>query len=92
MSGPVADAQHKHPENRAMAERHRRSRLVFWGFAVIAGVLLFTEHRAHLLGLLPYILLLACPLMHMFHHRHGSQHRRGGRDVDNDARSGERKP
>jgi Protein of unknown function (DUF2933) len=54
-----------------------RSR-AFWvaaGFFVIAGALLFTEHRAHVLGLLIYLPLLACPLMHFFmhgHHGHGS--------------------
>ena len=42
-------------------------------FAAIGGFFLFTEHRAHVLGLLPYLLLLACPLMHMFMH-HGHHH------------------
>ena len=42
------------------------------GFLVIAAFFLFTEHRAHLFGVLPYLLLLACPLMHLFMHgRHG---------------------
>ncbi len=48
-----------------------RGRWVFYGFLAIAGFLLFTEHRAHVLGILPYLLLLACPLMHLFHHGHG---------------------
>jgi len=47
---------------------------VFLGFALIAGYFLFTEHRAHLFGALPYLLLLACPLLHLLHghgdHRH----------------------
>ena len=49
--------------------------LVFVGFLIIAGALLFTEHRAHVLGLLVWLPLLACPLMHMFMHGghgHGS--------------------
>ncbi|QOF76126.1 DUF2933 domain-containing protein [Variovorax sp. 38R] len=29
------------------------------------GFLLFTEHRAHVLGVLPFALVLACPLMHI---------------------------
>lgn len=43
------------------------------GFLAVAGFFLFSEHRAHLLGWLPYLLLLACPLMHLFHDhsRHG---------------------
>jgi Protein of unknown function (DUF2933) len=49
-----------------------RAGLVFIGFAIIAGALLFTEHRAHVLGLLIWLPLLACPLMHLFmHHGHG---------------------
>jgi hypothetical protein len=38
----------------------------------VAGYVLWTEHRAHLAGALPFVLLLACPLMHVFmHHGHG---------------------
>jgi len=48
-----------------------RSGLVFLGFATIAGFFLWEEHKAHLLGALPYVLLLACPLMHLFHGGHG---------------------
>ncbi len=43
--------------------------------ALIAGVLYFllTEHRAHFFGALPYLILLLCPVMHIFMHRgHGS--------------------
>ncbi len=62
-----------------MSEHHdphsKRSHWVFIGFVLVAGFLLFTEHRAHVLGALPYLLLLACPLMHLFmHHGHGHQH------------------
>lgn len=54
--------------------RNARIGLVLAGFAVIAGILLFTEHRAHVLGLLVWLPLLACPLMHLFmHHGHGHQ-------------------
>lgn len=50
----------------------RAGRWVFWGFALVAAYFLWTEHRAHLLGILPYLLILACPLMHFFHHgKHG---------------------
>lgn len=43
------------------------------GFIAVAGFFLWTEHRAHLMGFLPYLLLGACPLMHLFHHGgHGS--------------------
>jgi len=46
--------------------------------AVIAAFFVLREHWAHALGLLPYILLLACPLMHLFH-GHGGH---GGHDHD----------
>ena len=39
----------------------------------IAAFYLWTEHRAHLLGALPYLLLLACPIIHLFAHR-GHRH------------------
>lgn len=49
----------------------RRS-LVLIAFLAIIGFLLFTEDLAHLFGILPYLLLLACPFMHFFMHgRHG---------------------
>jgi hypothetical protein len=42
----------------------------------MAGVFLFglallaSQHLQHIVGLLPYVLLLACPLMHLFGHGH----------------------
>jgi hypothetical protein len=54
------------------------------GFAVfgaVAAYFLLSEHRAHFLGSLPFLLLLACPLMHLFmrgghggHAGHGGRH------------------
>ena len=65
----MESTQHDHSRTR------QRSRWVLYGFLTIGGFLLFTEHRAHALGLLPYLLLLACPLMHLFmHHGHGGNH------------------
>lgn len=44
----------------------------------VGGFYLVTEHTAHLFGTLPYLFLLACPLIHVFMHRghghHGHQH------------------
>ena len=45
-----------------------RAFLVFLGFAAIALVLLWEEHKVHILGAWPYVFLLACPLMHIFMH------------------------
>lgn len=46
------------------------------GFGAVAAFFLFTEHRAHMFGLLPYLLLLACPVMMLFMHhgRDNSEH------------------
>lgn len=44
------------------------------GFLAIAAFFLWTEHRAHLLGVLPFLFFLACPLMHLFHHGRHGQH------------------
>ena len=42
------------------------------GFLAVAGFFLLTEHTAHVFGALPYLLIAACPLMHLFHHKgHG---------------------
>jgi len=53
-------------------------RWIFWGFVVVAAYFLLTEHRAHTFQYLPFLLLLACPIMHLFH-GHGGH---GGRDDD----------
>ena len=37
--------------------------------AALGGYLLWT-HTGHTLAALPYLLLLACPLMHLVHHGH----------------------
>lgn len=56
------------------------------GLLVMGGIatyFLLSEHRAHFLGALPLLLLLSCPLMHVFmHHGHGAHgghaHHHGG--------------
>jgi len=59
------------------AARQRRFTLGACVLLAIAAFYLWTEHRAHLFGALPYMLLLACPAMHLFmHHGHGG-HARG---------------
>jgi hypothetical protein len=44
-------------------------------FAAALGVYLLATHTGHALAALPYLILLACPLMHVFGHRHGSGHK-----------------
>jgi hypothetical protein len=42
--------------------------------AVIVLFYLLREHWLHALGILPYLILLLCPLMHLFHGSHGGSH------------------
>ena len=55
-----------------------RAGLVLVGFLIIGGALLFTEHRAHVLGFLVWLPLLLCPLMHLFMHGGHGSHRGHG--------------
>jgi len=45
-------------------------------FLAIAAFFLWTEHRAHLFGILPYLFLIACVFVHVFMHRGGHGHGR----------------
>jgi DUF2933 family protein len=76
--------RHIHDRNRGEASFLRsRAGLVLIGFLVIAGALLFTEHRAHVLGALIYLPLLLCPLMHVFMHgKHGGHGSHGHHNPD----------
>ncbi|MDR6383784.1 DUF2933 domain-containing protein [Paraburkholderia caribensis] len=67
-----------------------RSAIALLVFATIALFLLFSEHRAHFLGVLPYLLLLSCPLMHLFmHHGHGHGHRSPANEEGSSERGGD---
>jgi len=51
------------------------SGLVLLAFLAIAVFFLITEHWAHVLGVLPYLLFLLCPLLHLLMHGwHGHGH------------------
>ena len=79
-SEPSMEQQHAHPS--------------FWKSpfgivatlaAIAASVYLYVVHKDHILALLPYAILAACPLMHMFMHRghgHGGHSHGGSRDGD----------
>ena len=58
-----------------------RANIALIGFLAIAGYFLVTEHRAHLIPYLeywPFLLILACPLLHMFMHGGHGGHGGGG--------------
>jgi hypothetical protein len=65
-----------------------RAGVVFLVFVTIAGFYLLTEHTAHVFGVLPYLLILACPLMQVFTHRGHGGHGHGETD-DAPARRGQ---
>jgi hypothetical protein len=65
-----------------------RTGLVLLGFLGIAGFFLFTEHRAHVLGALPYVLLLLCPFLHFFGHGGHGGHGEGAPKDDHRGHSG----
>lgn len=67
-----------------MTEEHQQHddawpRRAIWAFAAFASIgafFLLAEHRAHVLPWLPWLILAACPLMHVFMHSgHGGHHR-----------------
>jgi len=64
-----------------------------FGLLIVLGIMLFflwTEHRAHLLGALPFLLLLLCPVMHLFMHRGHHHGRQGSSGKDEDDEPGGR--
>ena len=67
-----------------------RMKFAFFVFAGIAAFLLIAEHRAHVLPYLPWLILAACPLMHLFMHGghggHGGIDSPSGQDVGNKAK------
>lgn len=48
------------------------------GFLAVATYFLWEEHQVHILGALPWALLLLCPFLHFFMHRGHAVH--GSRD------------
>ena len=55
-------------------------------FMLVAGAVgiyyLLTEHLSHVAQAVPYLFLLACPLMHLFGHHHGGHHHGASREDD----------
>ncbi len=83
------ERKHDGPEERRRLSFD--SRWILLGFLAVAAFFLFTEHRAHLFGFLPYAILLLCPLMHVFH-GHGTHGNRGENDRPAQHEHGEKKP
>ena len=62
-----------HPDTRGSSGLSRRVRIALLMVALIGGFYLLREHWSHVAGNWVYLLLLACPLMHLLHGhgRHG---------------------
>jgi Protein of unknown function (DUF2933) len=73
-------SQHKPEPNGFWRSRYAIGLVVL---GAIAAYFLLTEHRAHVFAALPFLFLLACPLMHVFMHRGHGGH---GEDKHGDRR------
>lgn len=79
-------ARHLAFDDRAVWSRTRTGIAVI-GFALVAAFHVLREHWGHVLGALPYLILLACPLMHLFMH-HGHSHGGGRQNAGSDRGTG----
>jgi len=70
--------QHTFDNDGNSRRRFTTANIVFFVLLAIAAFYLVAEHRAHLLGWLPFVLILACPLLHIF--MHGKHGKHGGGD------------
>ena len=79
--------EHDHQSENRKGWHNSKSNIVLVAFLAIAGFYLITEHKAHVFGLLPFLILLACPLLHVFMHRghggHGNDSPSAGHDHGN---------
>lgn len=58
-----------------MKEKQSRFNIAMWVFLAFITYFLVTEHWAHIVPFLPWLILAACPLMHIFMHGgHGGGH------------------
>lgn len=75
-----------HDENCSHGHKGLLSWILSWKGVVLilalasASYYLLTQHMAHLAVALPYLFLLACPLMHIFGHNHG--HKKNDNDKE----------
>lgn len=67
----MTDHEHAHHDSRPSSEGSlwgSRTFIVWLALLLIGGFLLVSEHRAHILGVGLWLLILACPLLHIFGH------------------------
>lgn len=73
----MVDREFSHGINSHESWLCSRTGLVTLCAVLILGFLVYTGHSAHLLGTAPYLLILACPVMHIFMHRGHRPHHEG---------------
>jgi len=81
----MSDLEHSNGIEKHENWLYSRTGIVTICAVLILGFLIYTGHSAHLLGAAPYLLLLACPLMHIFMHGgHGGHQNKSDSRGDND--------
>jgi hypothetical protein len=81
------DHDHDAPERRPRTFWRSRYAVGLLVFASIALLFLLTEHRAHTLGALPYLLLAASLFLHIFMYR-GHSHAHDDKGPSDDRAAG----
>ncbi len=76
MTTGMGQARPREPFRDGVEKHAWRRRAALAVFATAAAYFLLTEHYAHTIRALPWVLLLACPLMHVFMHRGHTGHGR----------------
>lgn len=75
-------SQHHSNEHEAGPNWSRINQWLLWVGLAAAVAWMFFRHNEHLWQLLPFLILLACPLMHLFGHGgHGGHGSHGGSDT-----------
>ena len=78
-------SSHHHSDEAASLFWKSRISIATIMLAVIGLFYLVREHYGHALQILPYLILLLCPLMHLFGHNHGAHsHQGNARDTIKD--------
>ncbi|MEE9101906.1 MULTISPECIES: DUF2933 domain-containing protein [Pseudomonas] len=68
-----------HPSHQPLRSFWRSKPGIVLGMLLVIALFYFArEHYGHISLLLPYAILLLCPLMHLFGHHHGGHGHRSG--------------
>lgn len=79
--------EHQHEDDESTERKFlRKYRFVLIGFLLVTAYFLWTEHQAHVIAFLPFLLLAACPLMHLFMHGGHGHHHGSSKDNQNKKR------